>query len=106
MLRRGAQRARRWPTGRVRPSSPRGTSMRWLSLALAILLSAAASPALAVKTIALDPAHQAVYQEIGAALDPGHSYALVLGISDFDNPGWRHLSGVGPEVAEVSLALE
>ena len=79
--------------------------MRWLS-ALALLLAFATSPALAVKAVALDPAHQAVYQEIGAALDPGHSYALVLGISDFDNPGWRHLEGVGPEIAKVSLALE
>ena len=79
--------------------------MRWLSV-LALLLCVAATPALAVKAVALDPAHQAVYQQIGAELDPGHSYALLLGISDFDNAGWRHLSGVGPEIAEVSLALE
>jgi len=79
--------------------------MRWLSLVL-LLSALIATPAFAVKTIALDPAHQAVYQEIGAELDPGHSYALVLGIADFDNSGWRHLNGVGPEIAQVSLALE
>src|SRR6185312_17430519 len=95
----------RLPNARARALRQREPSMRWLSL-LALFLAFAPNPALGVKAVVLDPAHQAVYQQIGAELDPGHSYALVLGISDFDNSGWRHLSGVGPEIAEVSLALE
>lgn len=80
--------------------------MRWPSVVLALLVALACAPVQAVKPVALDAPHQAVYQQIAAELDPGHSYALVLGISDFDNPSWQHLDGVGPEVAEVSLALE
>lgn len=82
--------------------------MRWFSLLrpLAILTAClAATAAFAVAPVFTDPAHSAVRSEIETELGPSHSYALVLGISDFDNPGWPHLTGVKPEIEAVTDAL-
>ena len=47
-----------------------------------------------------------IRDQIAQQLAPQNSYALVIGISEFDNPDWPDLDGVPKEVADVSAALE
>jgi formylglycine-generating enzyme required for sulfatase activity len=49
---------------------------------------------------------QMIRNQIAQQLAPQKSYALVIGISEFDNPDWPDLQGVPTEVANVSAALE
>lgn len=74
-------------------------------LLLALILSAVATSALAVTRVVSDGERAATRQEIIAQLGPAHSYALVIGISEFDNAAWHHLDGVGPEIQKVGAAL-
>lgn len=46
-----------------------------------------------------------IRDEIAQQLAPQKSYALVIGISEFDNEGWPDLAGVPDEVKHVSDAL-
>ena len=64
-----------------------------------------ATAALAITPIS-DAERSATRQQITAELGPTHSYALLIGISDFDNAGWHHLDGVGPEIEKVGAALQ
>jgi hypothetical protein len=73
-----------------------------LALVLALL---AAGTAAAITPVVTDAARAAVRQQIVQQLGPAHSYALLIGISDFDNAGWHDLSGVGPEIERVGAAL-
>jgi len=50
-------------------------------------------------------AQEKIRNEIAQQLAPQKSYALVIGISEFDNPDWPDLQGVDREVADVSAAL-
>ena len=81
--------------------------MRRLDLMRLLLAFAAAflaTAALAITPIASSE-RSATRQQIAQQLGPSHSYALLIGISDFDNPGWHHLEGVGPEIEKVGAAL-
>lgn len=64
-----------------------------------------ATTAFAITPIS-DAERSATRQQITAELGPTHSYALLIGISDFDNAGWHHLDGVGPEIERVGAALQ
>jgi hypothetical protein len=64
-----------------------------------------ASSALAITPIT-DNERSVTRQEIARQLGPSNSYALVIGISEFDNPGWHDLSGVPAEVEKVGTALQ
>ncbi len=64
-----------------------------------------ASSALAIAPVT-DLERSVTRQEIARQLGPSHSYALVIGISEFDNPGWHDLSGVPTEVEKVGAALQ
>ncbi|MEP7239445.1 MAG: SUMF1/EgtB/PvdO family nonheme iron enzyme [Devosia sp.] len=80
--------------------------MRWPSLLLPLLATLAlGAPALAVSPVRSDPAKSPVYAQIRQQLAPEKSWALLIGVSDFDNAAWRHLGGVQPEVETVSKAL-
>lgn len=48
---------------------------------------------------------QKVRNEIARQLNPRNSYALVIGISEFDHPDWPDLTGVEKEYADISAAL-
>jgi formylglycine-generating enzyme required for sulfatase activity len=48
---------------------------------------------------------QMIRNQIAQQLAPQKSYALVIGISEFDNPGWPDLQGVPTEVAGIRDAL-
>ena len=74
-------------------------------LLLSLILSAVATSALAVTRVVSDGERAATRQEIIGQLGPAHYYALVIGISEFDNAAWRHLDGVGPEIQKVGAAL-
>lgn len=76
-----------------------------LRLLLALVLAAAATASLAVTRVVTDTERAATRQEIITQLGPAHSYALLIGIADFDNAGWHHLEGVGPEIDKVGAAL-
>jgi formylglycine-generating enzyme required for sulfatase activity len=54
---------------------------------------------------ATDQSQDDVRAEIAQQLGPEHSFALVIGVSDYDK-GWRDLSGVDNEVLEIAGALE
>ena len=63
---------------------------------------------LASSAFAITPitnAQEKIRNEIAQQLAPQKSYALVIGISEFDNPDWPDLQGVDREVADVSAAL-
>ena len=81
--------------------------MRWRSLVAPLLVLAAS--VVATAALAITPVtnieRSATRQQIAQQLGPSHSYALLIGISDFDNAGWHHLDGVGPEIDKVSAAL-
>ena len=64
-----------------------------------------ATSALAITPVT-DLERSVTRQEIARQLGPSHSYALVIGISEFDNPGWQDLSGVPGEVEKVGTALQ
>ena len=76
------------------------------SLGPLVLLAATllASSALAITPVITD-SQQRIRNEIARQLAPQKSYALVIGISEFDNPGWPDLQGVTAEVASVRQAL-
>jgi formylglycine-generating enzyme required for sulfatase activity len=74
------------------------------ALPLALLAATLmASSALAITPIT-DKQNQ-IRNEIARQLAPTKSYALVIGISEFDNPGWPDLHGVDNEVAGIRAAL-
>jgi len=50
-------------------------------------------------------AQQRVREQIARQLGTGHSYALVIGISEFDDPAWTDLRGVTDEYKKVTAAL-
>ena len=80
--------------------------MRWPSfILLLLLLAAAVTSALGVAPVVTESERLATRLAIAEQLDPKHSFALVLGISDFDNAGWHDLGGVAPEIASVRGAL-
>lgn len=76
-----------------------------LRLLLALALAGLATTAMAVTRVVTDTERAATRQEIITQLGPAHSYALLIGISDFDNAGWHNLAGVGPEIQKVGAAL-
>ncbi|MEO8756260.1 MAG: SUMF1/EgtB/PvdO family nonheme iron enzyme [Devosia sp.] len=81
--------------------------MRWRNVIVPLLIvavSVAATAALAITPVT-NTERSATRQQIAQQLGPSHSYALLIGISDFDNAGWHHLAGVGPEIDKVSAAL-
>src|SRR4051812_21365895 len=81
--------------------------MRWSSLVRPIATLAAClvtSAAIAITPVN-DVERSVTRQTIAAQLGPSHSYALLIGISDFDNPGWHDLTGVGPEIDKIGAAL-
>jgi hypothetical protein len=72
-----------------------------LALLTASLL-ATSSPAIEVITDAQTRVRNQIAQQLGE----NKSYALVIGISEFDNPGWDDLKGVSTEYDQIKLALE
>ena len=76
-----------------------------LRLLLALGLCLVATTAFAVTRVVTDTERSATRQEIITQLGPAHSYALLIGISDFDNAGWHRLEGVGPEIQKIGGAL-
>lgn len=82
----------------------RSMSVRSLAAPLALLATMLmAGSALAITPVG-DLERSATRQEIARQL--GKSYALVIGISDFDNAGWADLSGVPDEYRSIRGALE
>ncbi len=82
--------------------------MRWSDLlrpVLALALWLATGAAFAITPVS-DLERSATRQAIATQLGPSHSYALLIGIDQFDNPGWHGLSGVGPEIASIETALQ
>jgi len=81
--------------------------MRWRDLIHPLALTAAlvaATSALAITPVT-ETERSETRKAIAQQLSPAHSYALLIGISDFDNVGWHHLDGVGPEIQKVGAAL-
>jgi len=76
-----------------------------LRLLLVLVTAAATTSVLAVTRIVSDSERAATRQQIITQLGPAHSFALLIGISDFDNAGWHRLDGVGPEIQKVGAAL-
>lgn len=71
-------------------------------------LVALAAGLMASSALAITPvtdAQQKVRSEIERQLSRGNSYALVIGISDFDNPDWPDLGGVRKEYEQITSAL-
>jgi hypothetical protein len=63
---------------------------------------------LATSALAITPitdAQQKIRNEIAQQLSPSKSYALVIGISEFDNPDWPDLEGVPKEYEAIYGAL-
>ena len=80
--------------------------MRWSSAVLALVwLVATLTSALGVAPVVTETERLSTRLAIAEQLDPKHSFALVLGISEFDNAGWHDLGGVAPEIAIVRGAL-
>ena len=46
-----------------------------------------------------------VREEIAQQLGSNRSFALVIGISEFDDPAWDDLGGIGREVTDVTRAF-
>ncbi len=82
--------------------------MRIPSLAtpLAALLAGLMATTAAHAIVPITQAQDVTRQEIARQLAPQHSYALVIGISEFDNAGWTDLGGVQKEVESVGAALQ
>jgi formylglycine-generating enzyme required for sulfatase activity len=81
--------------------------MRWRDLIHPLVLATtlvAATSAFAITPVT-ETERSETRQAIAQQLSPAHSYALLIGISDFDNAGWHHLDGVGPEIQKVGAAL-
>jgi hypothetical protein len=74
-------------------------------LLLLPVLWALSTAAFAIVPVVADSERSATRQAIMTQLGPSHSYALLIGISEFDNAGWHHLEGVGPEIQKVGTAL-
>ena len=71
-------------------------------------LVALAAGLMASAAFAITPvtdAQQKVRTEIAQQLGRGHSYALVIGIADFDSPDWPDLGGVRKEYEQITAAL-
>lgn len=82
--------------------------MRWSDIARPLLVLAAclvATAAFAVTPVS-DLERSTTRQAIAHQLDPKHSFALVLGISEFDNAAWRELRGVEAEIVAVKTAFQ
>src|SRR3569832_475255 len=81
--------------------------MRWrdliqtFALATALIVTTSAFAITPLTETERSETRQAIAQQ----LSPAHSYAHLIGISDFDNAGWHHLDGVGPEIQKVGAAL-
>src|SRR3569832_2573490 len=81
--------------------------MRWRDLIRPLVLVAsliAPNSAFAITPVT-ETERSETRQAIAQQLSPAHSYALLIGISDFDNAGWHHLDGVGPEIQKDVAAL-
>jgi formylglycine-generating enzyme required for sulfatase activity len=76
----------------------------WLGPLAALAAGLLATGAHAI--VPITDAQERTRQEIGRQLGPQHSYALVIGISEFDNPGWTDLGGVESEYRMITAALE
>jgi sulfatase modifying factor 1 len=71
-------------------------------------LAALAALLMSGSALAITPVTDAqakVRTEIAQQLGQGHSYALVIGISEFDDPDWNDLEGVPREYEQVTSAL-
>ena len=78
------------------------------ALRLAAPLAALTALLMAGSAYAIAPitdAQQKVRNQIAQQLGPRNSYALVIGISEFDDPAWQDLSGVETEYANIRTAL-
>jgi formylglycine-generating enzyme required for sulfatase activity len=69
----------------------------------ALVLSLLAGSAYAI--VPVTDMQQRVEQQIARQLGAGHSYALVIGISEFDSPDWPDLKGVGDEYDRITAVL-
>lgn len=81
--------------------------MRWpdlLRTVLALVIMLLAGRAVAITPVT-DSERSATRQTIATQLGPGHSYALIIGISEFDDPAWHGLSGVPDEIARIRTVL-
>ena len=78
-------------------SVPKLIGLAALSAALMTSASFAITP--------LTDKQQQIKNQIAQQLGENRSFALVIGISDFDDPAWNDLSGVGDEVKNVSEAF-
>ena len=81
--------------------------MPWRDLIRPLVLAAAlcAGGAAYAITPVSDAERSETRQQIARQLSPAHSYALLIGVSDFDNAGWHYLAGVGPEIQRVGATL-
>ncbi len=80
------------------------SALRALATLAACLVATAAFAIVPVAPIG-DLERASTRTAIAEQLGPSHSYALLIGISEFDNPGWHDLAGVGPEIEKVGTAL-
>lgn len=74
--------------------------------ALAALAFALLATTAAQAIVPITDAQSRNRDAIARQLAPQHSYALVIGISEFDNAGWTDLGGVHGEVENVGAALQ
>lgn len=79
-----------------------------LLIALVGLLAGAAPTRaiIPVPSAAGDAERAATTAAIEEQLGFGTSYALIIGISDFDSPGWHDLDGIKPETEAIRKVLE
>ncbi|MEO6015397.1 MAG: SUMF1/EgtB/PvdO family nonheme iron enzyme [Devosia sp.] len=78
--------------------------LKFSALLAPLVLALMAGSALAITPIT--DIQDKTRQEIARQLGPTHSYALLIGISEFDNPGWQDLSGVAGEIDKIGTALQ
>jgi len=78
---------------------------RLLVMGPVALLAAALMTSSALAIAPITNAQEKIRNEIAQQLAPQKSYALVIGISQFDDPDWPDLEGVTSEVANVRQAL-
>lgn len=69
-------------------------------------LSAALMTSAAFAIAPLTDPQQKVRDQIAQQLGQNRSFALVIGISEFDDPEWNDLGGIDAEVKNVSAAFE
>jgi hypothetical protein len=68
-------------------------------------LSAALMTSAAFAITPLTDKQKDVKDAIAQQLGTNRSFALVIGISDFEDPAWKHLSGIPDEVKNISEAF-